>query len=131
MQVNALRSKAWKVWDLIKKGDKSFAELAEEHSDDVGTAYGGDLGYMHRWLLDPTFARTLWGLPKPDAVSEVIQTPFGFHIVQLVGRRMAPVANPQLLQQVVRAMLTEKQFVKLYKTWLAELKASRHIEIRQ
>lgn len=130
MQVNALRTKAWAVWDLVKKADKSFAELAEEHSDDVGTAFGGDLGFMNRWLLDPTFARTLWELPNAGAVSPVIQTPFGFHIVQLVAKRMAPVQDTRLLEQVVRARLTERQFVKLYKTWIAELRSTRHVEIR-
>ncbi len=130
MQVNKLRSKAWRIWDMVQAGGKSFAEIAEEHSDDVGTQYGGDLGFMRRWMLDPTFARTLWGLKKKGDVSKVIQTPFGFHIVQLVDRRMAPAKDKRYIEQMVRGLLTEQAFLKLYRNWIGELRQTRHIELR-
>ncbi len=130
MQVNKLRTKAWQVWDLVATKKQTFAEIAEEHSDDVGTQYGGDLGYMRRWMLDPTFARTLWAMTKSGEVSKVIQTPFGFHIIQFVDRRMAPAKDKRYIEQTIRGLLTEQQFIKLYKSWISELKQSHHIEIR-
>ena len=128
-EVNQLRRKAWAVYDQVKAADKSFAELAELNSDDLGTEEGGDLGFMRRWMLDPSFANKLWSLRKGE-VSKVIQTPFGFHIIEMVERRWAPAKDKRILEQMVRARLTEQQFVRLYKAWMAELKASMHIEVR-
>lgn len=130
MQVNKLRSKAWQIHDKVTATGAVFATIAEESSDDVGTEEGGDLGWMRRWMLDPTFARTLWKMQKPGEISAVIQTPFGFHILQYLGKRMVPARDKRYIQQMVRALLTEQQFVKLYKSWIGELKASNHIEIR-
>jgi peptidyl-prolyl cis-trans isomerase SurA len=128
-QLTELRRKAWKIHDQVKAGSKPFAEAAEEFSDDMGTQYGGDLGYMRRWMLDQTFANTLWSLQK-DEISEVIQTPFGFHIVQLLDRRRVPVKDKRILEQFIRAQLTETSFVRLYKAWMLELRAATHVEIR-
>jgi peptidyl-prolyl cis-trans isomerase SurA len=130
MQINALRSKAWKIHDKVTAPGASFATIAEESSDDVGTEEGGDLGWMRRWMLDPTFARTLWKMKKPGQISAVIQTPFGFHILQYLDRRMVPARDKRYIQQMVRALLTEQQFIKLYRSWIGELRASHHIENR-
>lgn len=128
-EVNQLRRKAWAIHDKVKAADQTFAELAEVHSDDLGTEEGGDLGFMRRWMLDPSFANKLWSLRKGE-VSKVIQTPFGFHIIEMLDRRWVPAKDAQILEQMIRARLTEQQFVRLYGAWMAELKASTHIEIR-
>ena len=127
--LNKLRDKAWKVLDEIRAKKKNFVDAAEEHSDDEGTEYGGDLGWMRRWMLDQTFATALWSLKK-GGISKVVQTPFGFHIIQLIDRRTVKAKNKRILEQMVRAQLMEKQFVKLYEQWIAELRASSHVEIR-
>ncbi|MEY3014731.1 MAG: PpiC-type peptidyl-prolyl cis-trans isomerase [Pseudomonadota bacterium] len=129
LQLAELRRKAWKIHDLIKAGKKKFEDAAEEYSDDMGTQYGGDLGYMRRWMLDQTFANTLWKLDK-DEISQVVQTPFGFHIVQLLDRRRVPIKDIKILKQFIRAQLTETAFVRLYKVWMQELRAATHVEIR-
>ncbi len=130
-EVNQLRRKAWATYDLVMADPSNFAELAETHSDDLGTEVGGDLGYMRRWMLDPSFGSKLWSLRK-NQVSKVIQTPFGFHIIKMIDRRWVNIApkEKRILEQMVRARLTERQFVRLYRAWIAELKASSHIEIR-
>ena len=127
--VNKLRKKAWKIYDLVLAGKEDFASLAEKHSDDLGTEHGGDLGYMRRWMLDPSFATNLWSL-RPGQVSKIIQTPFGFHIINMVAKRIAPVKNVKILEQMIRSQLTERQFLRLYGAWMTELKATTHIETR-
>lgn len=129
LKINRLRSKAWALYDQIKAGKLSFVDAAEEYSDDEGTSAGGDLGWMRRWMLDPTFSKALWALKK-DQVSKVVQTPFGFHIIQLIERRTVPVKNKRILEQMVRAQLIERQFSKFYKLWLADLRSAAHVEIR-
>ncbi len=127
--LNRLRDKAWMVHDLVIAKKKTFVDAAEAFSDDEGTEYGGDLGWMRRWMLDQTFAAALWKLKK-GGISKVVQTPFGFHIIQLVERRTVQAKSKKILEQMVRAQLMETQFVKLYEQWIAELRASEHVEIR-
>ncbi len=127
--LNKLRQKAWRVHDLVAKKQISFTDAAEEHSDDEGTGEGGDLGWMRRWMLDPTFSKALWSL-KVGEMSKVVQTPFGFHVIKLLGRREVPAKNKRVIEQMVRAQLMEQQFVKLYELWLSELRAASHVEVR-
>lgn len=129
LKLAELRRKAWKIHDMVKAGQKKFEDAAEEYSDDMGTQYGGDLGFMRRWMLDQTFANALWKLDKGE-VSSVVQTPFGFHIIQLLDRRRVPVKDIKILEQFIRAQLTESAFVRLYKVWMQELRAATHVEIR-
>jgi peptidyl-prolyl cis-trans isomerase SurA len=64
-----------------------FAELAKKHSDDPGSGRdGGNLGWMKRGSFVAEFEATLYNLEK-DQVSEIVETEFGFHIIQLQGRR--------------------------------------------
>lgn len=128
VDVARLREKAWKIHDEVIAGKRSFPDLAEEYSDDHG-ADKGDLGYLRRWTLDPTFSGRLWKMKKGE-ISGVVQTPFGFHIIQMVDRRKAPVKDAEVLEQYVRARLSEEQFTRLYKTWIEELRAAAHIETR-
>jgi peptidyl-prolyl cis-trans isomerase SurA len=128
LDVARLRDEAWRIHDEVKAGKKTFAELAQEHSDDAG-AEKGLLGWQRRWTLDPTFAGKLWSMKKGE-VSGVVQTPFGFHLIQMHDRRQAPVKDKELLQQVVRARLSEDQLVRLYRAWIEELRAATHVEIR-
>ena len=70
----------------IKNGE-DFATLASLYSQDPGSAReGGDLGFMDRTSLVKEFAATAFKL-KPGELSQVIETEFGFHVLQLIERR--------------------------------------------
>jgi peptidyl-prolyl cis-trans isomerase D len=71
--------------ELLKqlKDGKDFAELASIHSDDTGTAAsGGELGSFGRGTMVSSFENAAFAL-RPGQLSEVVQTPFGFHIVKV------------------------------------------------
>lgn len=71
----------------ITEGGESFAELAKKYSDDPGSgSKGGDLGWQKRGTFVPEFEATVYNL-EPDQVSQIIETEFGFHIIQLLERR--------------------------------------------
>ncbi|HLP93516.1 MAG TPA: peptidylprolyl isomerase [Saprospiraceae bacterium] len=71
---------------IVDQGE-SFAELAKKFSDDPGSgAQGGDLGFQKRGTFVPEFEAMAYKL-DPNQISPVIETEFGFHIIQLLERR--------------------------------------------
>jgi peptidyl-prolyl cis-trans isomerase D len=78
----AARTNAEDVLAKVKKG-ADFAKLAQDVSEDPGTAgKGGDLGLFSRGHMVPAFDAAAFAL-EPGAVSDVVETPFGFHIIKV------------------------------------------------
>lgn len=75
--------------DRVTKGETSFAALARLYSEDPGTArQGGEFGdYVGRGTLDPAFANVAFNLTDPKKISKIVETEFGFHIIQLIDKR--------------------------------------------
>ena len=58
------------------------------HSEDPGTARrGGELGFMGKGELVPEYANVAFNLQDPNKVSKIVETEFGFHIIQLIEKR--------------------------------------------
>ncbi len=74
------------ILDTLKKG-ADFAELAKKYSDDPGSAsQGGDLGFAKRGVFLPEFEAAAFAL-APNQISNIVETQFGYHIIQLIERR--------------------------------------------
>ncbi len=72
--------------DSLKNG-ADFAKLAKKYSDDPGSASaGGDLGYVKRGVFYPEFESVAFALKKNE-ISGIVESPVGFHIIQLLDRR--------------------------------------------
>lgn len=72
--------------DSLKKG-ADFAELAKKFSDDPGSAaQGGDLGFVKRGVFYPEFEAAAFSL-APNQLSGIVESPVGFHIIQMLERR--------------------------------------------
>ncbi|MCO6474570.1 MAG: peptidylprolyl isomerase [Melioribacteraceae bacterium] len=85
--------------DSIKNG-ADFAELARTHSDDPGSkAVGGDLGFVKRGVFFPEFEAAAFKLNEGE-LSEVIESPVGFHIIQLLERRGESIHTRHILISV-------------------------------
>lgn len=83
-----LRAKAEELLKQLKAG-ANFAELAKKHSEDAGTApNGGDIGWIARGQTVPNFERVAFSL-KPGEISSVIETEYGYHIVQVLEKEQA------------------------------------------
>jgi peptidyl-prolyl cis-trans isomerase D len=83
----AARAKAEAV--LVQaKGGADFAELAKQHSQDSTAAAGGDLGAFGRGVMTPAFESAAFAL-EPGQISEVVETPFGLHIIKLEEKTAA------------------------------------------
>lgn len=82
----AARSKAEGLLAQLREGEP-FEALAKAHSDDAGSAMdGGDLGYFGRGVMVPAFDEVVFNMQKGE-VSELVKSPFGFHIIKLEGLR--------------------------------------------
>lgn len=75
--------------ERVTNGETSFATLARLYSEDPGTArQGGEFeDYVGRGMLDPTFASVAFNLTDPKKISKIVETEFGFHIIQLIDKR--------------------------------------------
>jgi peptidyl-prolyl cis-trans isomerase SurA len=74
--------------DRVTRGDADFSTLAVLYSEDTGTsARGGELGFMGRAQLVPEFAAVAFNLNDPKKVSKIVETEFGYHIIQLIEKR--------------------------------------------
>lgn len=87
-EVNRIKDELRGFTDRINKGEISFATLASLYSEDPGSArQGGELGYTGRGMLDPAFAAVAFNLTDPKKVSKIVESEFGYHIIQLIDRR--------------------------------------------
>lgn len=74
--------------EKIESGEYSFSTLAILYSEDRGSALqGGELGFMTRGKLVPEFANTAFALYDKEKVSRIVETEFGYHIIQLIERK--------------------------------------------
>ena len=74
--------------DQINKGEIAFSTLARLYSEDEGTRRrGGELGFMGRGQLVPEYANVAFNLQDPKKVSKIVESEFGFHIIQLIEKR--------------------------------------------
>lgn len=82
-----IRDRLREYREQILNGEQSFNTLAVLYSEDPGSATrGGELGYISRNQLDPAFAEAAFGL-KPGRISKIVESEFGFHIIQLIDRQ--------------------------------------------
>lgn len=87
-EVNRVKDELREFTDRVNKGEISFSTLASLYSDDTGSArQGGELGYTGRGMLDPAFAAVAFNLTDPKKVSKIVESEFGYHIIQLIDRR--------------------------------------------
>lgn len=100
---DAARSKAEKILADLRAG-ADFEQLAREHSADPGSAAkGGDLGFFPKGKMVPAFEKAAFALKKTGELSPVVQTPFGFHIIRLEGRKPATVKPFDEVKDELRA----------------------------
>jgi peptidyl-prolyl cis-trans isomerase SurA len=108
---------------------EDFAALASVRSEDPGSASrGGDLGWTSPGTFDPAFEEVLTKL-QPDEISEPFRTQFGWHIVQLLGRRTYDQRDELRRQRVVTA-LRESKVDEETELWLRRLRDEAYVEIR-
>lgn len=87
-EIERVKSLLREYAERIQSGSSSFSTLAILYSEDPGSArQGGEMDYMGKMELDPAFANAAWSLNDPKKVSKIVESQFGYHIIQLVDKR--------------------------------------------
>ncbi|MBQ7442457.1 MAG: peptidylprolyl isomerase [Bacteroidaceae bacterium] len=87
-EIDRIKERLRDYTERINSGEATFAMLAKMYSDDKESArQGGEMDYMGRMELDPAFANVAWSLNDPKKVSKIVESQFGYHIIQLVDKR--------------------------------------------
>lgn len=86
-EIDIVKGRLRDFTNRINNGEMDFATLAILYSEDGSAANGGELGFMGRAMLDPAFSNIAFSLSDTKKVSNIVETEFGYHIIQLVERR--------------------------------------------
>ena len=101
-EINRVKDELRSYTDRVNKGETRFQTLAQLYSEDPGSARrGGELGMMGRGTLDPAFAQVAFNLTDPKKVSKIVESEFGFHIIQLIEKRGDKVNVRHILRKPV------------------------------
>jgi len=114
--------------ERIVQGGASFAELARQHSADISAAKGGDLGWIYPGDTVPEFEQAMDAL-KPGEVSQPIQSPFGWHLIQVMERRVQDVTDERK-RAAARQALRERKAEQAYEDWVRQLRDSTYVDYR-
>lgn len=114
--------------EQVLKGEVQFADLAEEHSADPGSAArGGELGWNDPSIYVPAFRDALATL-EDNEISKPFRSVHGWHIVQLIGKRIGDVTE-RLKQDKAYGLLFQRKFGEEREAWLREMRDSAYIEV--
>ena len=101
-EINRVKEELRNYTERITKGETSFQTLARMYSEDPGSARrGGELDYMARSTLDQAFATVAFSLTDPKKVSKIVESEFGFHIIQLIDKRGDKIKVRHILRKPV------------------------------
>lgn len=86
-EIDAVKSELREYIDRVQSGEISFSTLAILYSEDPGTARnGGDCGFFGRGEMVPEFSAVAFNMNDPSRISKIVETEYGFHILQFVER---------------------------------------------
>jgi peptidyl-prolyl cis-trans isomerase SurA len=114
-EINRVKDELREYTDRVNKGESTFQTLARLYSEDLNSARrGGELGLVGRTTLDPAFATVAFNLTDPKKISKIVESEFGFHIIQLVEKRGDKVNVRHILKKpIVSDEAIEKALLRL------------------
>jgi peptidyl-prolyl cis-trans isomerase C len=123
----AARAKIDAVLKRVKAGE-DFAKLARENSDDGSKDQGGDLGFFERGKMVPEFEKAAFAL-KPGEVSDVVASPFGFHIIKVAEKKDATTVPFEQVKGRLVPYLTEQKKQERGQAFVEAAKKKSKIEV--
>jgi peptidyl-prolyl cis-trans isomerase SurA len=121
------RNRLLQLKERIDNGVK-FDELARLHSDDGSAAKGGDLGWINPGDTVPEFEKAMNELAIGE-ISEPVQSPFGWHLIQVLERREQDVTQERQRLQA-RQAIRERKAEEAFQDWVRQIRDSAYVELR-
>lgn len=110
-------------------GGANFSDIARQYSEDpLSAAKGGDLGWIRTEQVVPGFADALVALPV-GSLSEVIESRFGYHLIEIQATRDADISEEQIKNRA-RRILTERKFNQELDNWLRQIRTDAFVDLK-
>ena len=130
MDVAAVKRKLLEIKEKIANNAGTFEDLARQYSQDNATAVkGGDLGWLAPGDAGPEFDQALNGL-KPGEISDVIESPFGYHLIRVAERKSEDVSQQKERAQA-RQVLRERKLQEAMEDWIRQVRDRAYVEFRE
>lgn len=125
---NEARRKLVDLKQRLDNGAATFEELAKSFSNDLSASRGGDLGWIYPGDTVPQFERAMDEL-QPGQVSEPIESPFGYHLIQVLERKEDS-ASDERQRRLVQQIILQRKSEEATNDWLRQLRDSTYVEYR-
>lgn len=110
------------------KSGEDFAVLAKQYSDDGTASQGGQLGNIQRGQTVPSFEEAAFRLHSGE-VSEVVESPYGYHIIKVTGRSEPAVASFEEARDTIAQFIKQKKAQDAVEQMVQSLRAEARVEI--
>lgn len=121
------RTRELEIRQQIEAGG-DFSKFAQTYSQDGSASQGGDLGWISPGETVPEFERAMNNL-KDGEVSEPVRTEYGYHLIQVLGRREAQ-GSVQQQMDMARQAIGQRKAEQAYADWLRQLRDSAYVEYK-
>lgn len=129
-EIQRSRTTALAVLSDARSG-KDFAELAKKFSEDPAARKdGGDLGSFKKGDMQPELEEAILAL-KPGEISELVNTPIGFHIIKLEAKIAGTVKPFESVKAQIEETLYRKKSEERFSQWATELRSKASIEMKE
>jgi peptidyl-prolyl cis-trans isomerase SurA len=113
----------------IESKQATFEDLARQNSQDGSASKGGDLGWLAPGDTVPEFETAMNAL-KPGEVSDVVQSPFGYHLIQVVERKSEDQSKDKE-RAIARQVLTDRKRQEAVEDWGRQIRDRAYVEFRE
>lgn len=108
--IDAIKARLRMYTEQVNKGEFTFSVLARLYSEDRGSAMnGGETGFLSKMELAPEYANAAFNLNDPSRISSIVETEYGFHIIQLIEKRGDRINTRHIL---LRPKVSEQELSK-------------------
>jgi len=111
------------------KAGESFDLLVGMHSQGPAAKAGGDLGFMEKGMMFPAVDEAAFRM-KTGEISDVIESPIGFHIIRIIDRRGAGIKPIEEVRQEIVAKIGNEKMKKKFEEWMGDVRKKAYIETR-
>jgi peptidyl-prolyl cis-trans isomerase SurA len=109
-EIDEVKARLRDMADKVNRGESEFSTLAIFYSEDTNSSMrGGEIGFMGKGYLEPEYAAVAFNLSDPKKASKVVETQYGYHIIQLIEKRGDRINTRHIL---LRPKVTDKDLIE-------------------